>query len=300
MKLEGQLSSKLVLLTGVSGFVGSNIVVDLVQNGVKVLGVYRTALPDFLRDLADNDRCRFIRADLTERFEIPDTIDVIVHAAAQVRPARVSDHLENSVATTKNLVEYARQAGVRKIVYFSSLSVCGEVRTSVVDESTERINVSEYGLSKYLSELVLKEAVDEIASISMRLPGILGKGAHGSWLSKVFRKALRDETIEIFNPDALFNNAVHLRGIARFVVSLLEQEWTCADVVTLGCKDPMTVGELTEMIVDLCNSSSEIVVKQTVTNSFVVSYEKSVRVYRYLPSSLRDILRIYARECKPA
>jgi len=290
--------SSTILLTGATGFVGSVILEDLLRAGYEVVAVHRSALDDSRQNTYARGQCRFIRADLTEEFELPAGIDAIIHTAALASPSgpSVADYLSNNVQATSNLVNQAVRGGVRNFINFSSLSVYGQITAPKVDENTEMVNVSPYGMSKYMAELVLQETIGEINSVSIRLPGILGKGTKGPWLMKVRDQILQNQPINIFNPDGLFNNAVHVNDVSKWVVSLLGKDLGGAQSITAGAKDPITVQETMELLIDLSHSTTTVTSSQNSRGTFIISNDRAISDYGYQPSSVDQIMRMLADE----
>ena len=79
----------------------------------------------------------------------------------------------------------AKNVGVKRFIFFSSLSVYGEIKDSIVHETTPILNPGPYGASKLFGEACLKEAEKEMPSIALRLPAVLGKGARRHWLANI-------------------------------------------------------------------------------------------------------------------
>src|SRR5262249_7182426 len=125
--------------------------------------------------------------DLGEAGALPDGVEAVVHAAA-VSPgpgvaATASDFVRSNAEATRRLSSWARGAGVRKFVYFSSVSAFGQVAGPVLDESSPRVDPDAYGVSKWLGEVVLQEQADGLPSVSLRLPSVVGPGAARNWLA---------------------------------------------------------------------------------------------------------------------
>jgi UDP-glucose 4-epimerase len=156
------MSSPPVLVTGAAGFIGSNLVARLLEDGRRVIGVDDLSSGS-LGNLAEArsrhaGRFEFDRLDirqggvsaLVERLRP----EVIYHLAAQVDVRRsVEDPLHDAsvnVLGTLAVLEAARRGGVRKVVYASSIGSYGEPREQdlPVDESFTTPALSPYGASK--------------------------------------------------------------------------------------------------------------------------------------------------------
>jgi len=155
-----------ILVTGAAGFIGSNLVDRLLDDDHEVLGIdnlshgTRANLPD--SELGAGRGFSFIEADVTDpRFvETVADVEVICHLAAQI-DVRVSvrDPIEDArlnVLGTINVLEAARQAGVRKVVFASSGgSIYGEPKKLPVDETAPVNPLSPYAASKVCGETYL-------------------------------------------------------------------------------------------------------------------------------------------------
>jgi UDP-glucose 4-epimerase len=157
-----------ILVTGAAGFIGSNLVDRLLDEDHEVVGIdnlsrgTRANLPD--SELGAGRGFSFIEADLTDaRFAetVADAeVEVICHLGAQI-DVRVSvqDPLEDArlnVLGTINVLEAARKAGVRKVVFASSGgSRYGEPKKMPVDENAPVDPLSPYAASKVSGETYL-------------------------------------------------------------------------------------------------------------------------------------------------
>ena len=120
------------LVTGGAGFVGTNLVIRLLNDGHNVISIdnYSTGLEE-----NHQDGCRYINADLSEmipkhnswgqeKFQL-ENIDVIFHigALARIQPSLIDPlpHIKNNFMSTLNVLEYARVKGI-PVVYAGSSS----------------------------------------------------------------------------------------------------------------------------------------------------------------------------------
>ena len=139
-----------VLVTGGSGFVGANLVTELLRRGHEVRSFDRAQSP-----LPTHPRLDVVQGDICDPYTVAaavDGIDTVFHTAAIIDlmgGAAVTDEYRQrsfavNVGGTENLVHAAQAAGVKRFVYTASNSVVmGGQRISGGDETlpyTERFN----------------------------------------------------------------------------------------------------------------------------------------------------------------
>jgi UDP-glucose 4-epimerase len=149
----------LYLVTGGAGFIGSNIVQTLVEQGqrVRVADDLSTGKRSNLDGLLES--VEWIQGDLADldvaRRSVAGADYVIHQAAIPSVPRSVADPLGNNragVQATLNLLVAAREAGVRRLVYASSSSVYGEAANGAKNEAMPVRPLSPYGVSKLAAE----------------------------------------------------------------------------------------------------------------------------------------------------
>lgn len=161
-----------ILLTGVTGFIGNYFATKWEEKPHQVIGIARRRMQS---DLDTSIIC----ADLAEDVPLNEPVDVIVHTAAQSPAPNITTDafVRNNVDAVRNLIRYAHSFDVQRFIYLSSISIYGEVSTNLLDENTPIVNPDPYGLTKYMGELLLLDESRWLPSVSLRLPGVLGKGA---------------------------------------------------------------------------------------------------------------------------
>jgi dihydroflavonol-4-reductase len=152
------------LLTGGTGFVGSNIALRLVERGWEVRILER---PEASRILLEDGPFEYVTGDVLIPESLPPAlrgIDVVFHAAGVVDYWRqgVDRMYQVNVEGTRNVVEAALQVGVDRLVHTSSTAAMGIHPNVMVDEAFT-FNVKPerfvYGHSKYQAEQIVLDAV---------------------------------------------------------------------------------------------------------------------------------------------
>ena len=147
------------LVTGGAGFIGSNIVEELVRRGDKV-----RVLDNFITGKKENiepflNRIELIEGDIRDRKALDSSmrgVDFVIHQAALRSVAKsVEDPFmsnEVNVFGTLNLLVAARDNKVKRVVYASSSSAYGDVKKFPQKETDHASPISPYGVSKLAAE----------------------------------------------------------------------------------------------------------------------------------------------------
>jgi nucleoside-diphosphate-sugar epimerase len=149
----------LYLVTGGAGFIGSNIVEELIKRGekVRVLDNFSTGKRDNLSAWAD--KIELVEGDIRSYHlvrEAVEGVDFVLHQAALPSvPRSVKDPItsnEVNVSGTLNVLTAARDAGAKRVVYASSSSIYGDLETLPKTEDMLPKPLSPYAVSKLAGE----------------------------------------------------------------------------------------------------------------------------------------------------
>lgn len=175
------------LVTGVAGFIGSNIAHELIARGEEIRGI-----DDLSHGRMENlngilERFDFRKADITNDAAITSAcagVDYILHQAARGSVPRsmadpVGSNQANVVGTIK-VLQAARTAGVKRVVFASSSSVYGDTPTLPKKEEMACAPISPYAVSKYAGELYAQSfsRVLGLETVSLRYFNVFGPRQH--------------------------------------------------------------------------------------------------------------------------
>jgi UDP-N-acetylglucosamine 4-epimerase len=220
-KLQTQLKSAPCtwLVTGVAGFIGSNLLETLLKLDQKVVGLdnFSTGFQhnlDEVRSLVSDEQWRrftFIKGDICNPETCKhacDGVDYVLHQAALGSvPRSIEDPLttnQNNIGGFLNMLVAARDAGVRRFVYAASSSTYGDhPDLPKVEDKTGR-PLSPYAVTKLVNELyadVFARAY-HFKTIGLRYFNIFGQrqdpgGAYAAVIPKWFAGLVRNEIVYI-------------------------------------------------------------------------------------------------------
>ena len=172
------MSERALLVTGASGFVGSSLLASYPAYRQRI-GLVR---PGRAGITAQGLSFRTIEAwteeALTRAF---NGVDAVVHAASVVHHpgATEAEYARFNVEGTRALVQACQSAGVKRLVFISTIKVHGEEpRAAVIDESTPVVGDSPYARTKIEAERIVLEAATPggLSTAVLRLCPVFGRG----------------------------------------------------------------------------------------------------------------------------
>lgn len=239
-----ELKNKTVFVTGVSGFIGSNLVKRLFADieGVKVIGIdnmndyYDVRLKEArLEELSRFERFTFVKGNLADKVAITAIFEeynpvVVVNLGAQagVRYSITNPdaYIESNMIGFYNILEACRHYPVEHLVYASSSSVYGSNKK--VPYSTEdKVDnpVSLYAATKKSNELMAHaySKLYNIPSTGLRFFTVYGPAGRPDMAYFGFtNKLLKGETIQIFNYGNCKRDFTYIDDIVEGVIRVMQ------------------------------------------------------------------------------
>lgn len=198
------------LITGGAGFIGSNLCDALTEMGytVRCLDNLSTGKQENIDFLADRDNYTFLKGDVRDLdtcMAACEGVDYVLHQAAWGSVPRSIEmplvYEEINIRGTLNMMEAARQQGVKKFVYASSSSVYGDHPVLPKVEGEEGNLLSPYALTKRVGEEYgkLYKKLYGLDTYGMRYFNVFGRrqdpdGAYAAVIPRFIRQLLHGET----------------------------------------------------------------------------------------------------------
>jgi UDP-glucose 4-epimerase len=221
-----------------------------------------------------------IRGDACDPSGLPDRYDWLVHCAAEVPATMPSpDALYRAnMEASRAIFHHAVAAGANGIVNLSSMAAFGDIGVLVVDEATPVHEPGAYGRSKLDAEKILCELAAEhgLCTASIRLPGVVGLGSRNNFLSDIGPKIARGETVRAVNPDAWFNNILHVRDLSAFIETLIGRLEPGHKVLTIAATDAMRIRDVLSRLFQLCGQVERIEFASATRAAFTIAFSEAL------------------------
>lgn len=272
-------SANRCLVLGGCGFIGSHLVDHLLAHG------YRVKVFDKLKVNTDNvqpnlKNIELVRGDFANQEDFKRAVhntDYIFHLIGTTLPQSATQNpiydLESNVISTIHLLEIAKGAGVKKIIFASSGgTIYGIPRQNPIPEEHETHPICAYGISKLVIEkyLHLYYHLYGLPYVSLRIANAYGerqdpKGAQGV-IAVFLGKIIQGQPIQIWGDGRVVRDYVHARDIVAAFLRAMEREQKEARIFNIGSGQGISLNELVDLI------------KKNLGIDFPVQYSKARRI----------------------
>lgn len=245
------------LVTGGAGFIGSHLCHRLLSDGhaVRVLDSLWSGKRDNLPEGVD-----FLEADLRDQGALARAvrdIDFVFHEAAiasvtfSVEQPLVEQ--EVNVVGTLRLLEAARAAGVRRLVFAASAAAYGNDPTVPKREDMRPVPASPYGLSKVAGEYYCRvyAEVFGLETVCLRYFNIFGprqdpSSPYSGVISIFIDRMLRGEAPTIYGDGEQSRDFTYVDDVVQANLLACQAPRAAGEVYNVGCQRCITIKELVE------------------------------------------------------
>jgi len=293
-----------VLVTGGAGFVGSNLVNRLVEEGAKI-----TVLDDLFSGRRENihylDDIEFIEGSVTD-FDLLEKVmsgkNMVFNLAVRNIIVSVkSPRLDFKVNTegTFNVLQAAKDTGVDRVIYTSSASVYGNPRYLPINEDDRLSTLNPYAASKLSGEnycFAFYETYRLPVSI-LRYSNVYGVNQsplnpYCGVVSKFFESLMKNEAPHIHGDGEQTRDFTYVDDVVEATLLASLNPRCEGDVFNVGTGKETSVNELADRILGVTESGvkPKYIDRRDIDNirRRVLNIEKSRRVLRWIPQTTLD------------
>jgi nucleoside-diphosphate-sugar epimerase len=296
-----KLSTKKFLITGGAGFIGTEIAKKLYNENSQIV-----ILDDFSTGRFENikPRSEVVKGNVSDLdlFRTIHDVDFVLHFGAPSSVVLFNRNPEKCITETiigtRNIFEYSKNTGVKKVVFPSSSSVYGN--TSLPQsENTSTTPTNLYGIAKLACENIARLYSDVVPSVGLRIfagygPGETHKGEIASVITMFMKSIAANSRPIIFGDGTQSRDFVYIDDIVEAALKSIENNF--AGVVNVGSGESHTFNEIANLINYLLGKN---IVPQYVEkpNQYfehtLADVTKMKNVLEVSPTSLEDGLKKY-------
>ncbi len=250
-----------VLVTGGGGFIGSNLVRDLLERGdeVRVLDNFATGS----RANLDGLEVEVVEGELRSYERVHNAVrgvEVVFHLGALGSvPRSVQDPLTSSAVNiegTLNVLLAARDEGVRRVVFSSSSSVYGVRRDLPVTESVAPDPLSPYGVAKLAAErycVAFSRVYESFESVVLRYFNVFGPrqspdSQYAAVIPLFLARIARGEPITINGDGEQSRDFTYVANVVDATIRAAAAPGVSGKLLNVAASAPVSVNELASTI----------------------------------------------------
>ena len=246
------------LVTGGAGFIGSNIVRKLLEQGQKV-----RLLDDFStgkkENLADLGKAELIEGSLLDRDCLQAAlrgVDYVLHQGAIPSvPRSVEDPLgsnEANITGTLKLLQGAKEAGVKRFVFAASSSAYGDTEVLPKEEGMPADPLSPYAVSKYTGELYARiyASIYGLPTVSLRYFNIFGPfqdpaSEYAAVIPRFIIKMLKGEAPVIYGDGEQSRDFTYIENAVQAnLLACTSKRVGRGEVINVACGESYSLNDL--------------------------------------------------------
>ncbi|EJL4288922.1 Vi polysaccharide biosynthesis UDP-N-acetylglucosaminuronic acid C-4 epimerase TviC, partial [Escherichia coli] len=320
-KIEDALSSKSEtwLITGVAGFIGSNLLEALLKLNQKVVGLdnFATGHQANLDEVKESVSAEqwsaftFVEGDICEPetcVEVVKGVDHVLHQAALGSvPRSIKDPIttnNTNISGFINMLVAAKDANVRSFTYAASSSTYGDHPALPKIEENIGNPLSPYAVTKYVNELYAQVFARTYGfkSIGLRYFNVFGKrqdpnGAYAAVIPKWTAAMINDEPLYINGDGETSRDFCFIENVVQMNILAAQSDASARDqVYNVAVGDRTTLNQLFNVLKNTLKNNNVIYEKKPVYKDFragdvrhsQANIDKAKRLLGYVPT--HDIL----------
>jgi len=250
-----------VAVTGGAGYIGSTLVVKLLERGDAVVSIDDQSIGDysFLKqhELGKKTECVVgdIR-DLELLVEAWKGCDAVAHLAALPGLVRCNEHPEEAVSVnvygTYQVMEAARRLDIGRVVFCSSASTYGVPVEMPVTEGHPQRPLNLYGVTKVAGEQIVNTYWDNygIETVNLRFGNIYGVGVYTRWgtvIPKFVNQGMSGDSLTVYGDGEYSRDFVHVQDISEAMMLSLTKEGIGGETFNVG-GETLTVNQIADIV----------------------------------------------------
>ncbi len=267
------MDNKKFLITGGSGFIGSNFIRYMLENyqGCSITNLDKLTYagnPGNLQEFERDPRYSFIKGDICNPETVKKAmheIDIVVHFAAESHVDRSinssTDFVNTNVLGTNVLLENALKNNVERFIHISTDEVYGSIQKGSFKETDNLDPSSPYSASKAGSDLLVRSycSTHKMPAIITRCTNNFGPYQYPEKLIPLFiTNLLEDKKVPVYGTGKNVRDWIYVLDHCR-AIDLIIQKGKTGEIYNIGSGNEKTNMEITEKILEFLGKDESMI-----------------------------------------
>ncbi|MBN1914128.1 MAG: NAD(P)-dependent oxidoreductase [Candidatus Omnitrophica bacterium] len=303
-----------LLITGVTGFLGSVLAERLLGSGFKVIGVDRREKGFLSPRVFGHKDFSFFKVDINRKGRLSaclrqNKIKAIFHLASRQPSSReisYEDYYNGNVLSAFNVARAAGENRVELLVFTSTVSVYGSLPGGgAIDIGTHPEPLNYYGLSKYMAEKILEIGLNgtQAKLAIVRFSSLYGKNHLGGLVHTFYQSAIRNEPINVFSMGRRYKNLLHVYDAGAILERIFKnrRKLSRRELFLAGSRNSLKMKDIALLLKGLTGSQSPVILDSRgapYDHDILLDISRAKRVLGFKPMSIEEGLRLYVKEMR--
>jgi UDP-glucose 4-epimerase len=233
---------KTAVITGIAGFIGSNLAEELIKRKYVVLGIDDLSVGkyDNIMEMVNRSQITFVKGDINNKTLLADVFagaDYVFHDGALNRMSKsIEDPLRTSfvnIMGTLNVLVAARDAKVKKVIHASSSSILGNTNVHPTHEELLPNPMSPYAVDKMTDEHFCRvfQEIYGLQTVCLRYHSVYGRrqigdNIHAAAIPKFLLCMQKGERPEIYGDGTQTRDFTYVKDIVQACILFAENDAT--------------------------------------------------------------------------
>ena len=295
------MNNERVIVTGGAGFVGSNIVRQLLERGARVVVLDDFSTGNMVNLPMPDERLEVVRGSVADVDLLRDMVKgaaLVIHAAARniiASTRNPRDDFETNIGGTLNVLMAARGTTVRRVVYSSSASVYGNPRYLPINEDDGIDTLTPYAVSKLAGENYCRAFYESqgVSTAVVRYSNVYGPAQrpdnpYCGVIAKFFESARKGEPLRVHGDGDQTRDFTYVADAVSATLLATTSQKADGQIYNVATGRETTINQLAQAVMRAAGVEGEIeyVDRRDIDNirRRVLNIEKIRRELRWVPA----------------
>lgn len=290
-----------ILVTGVTGFLGSVLAEALLRKHYLVVGIGKNKFSGLSERCLKNKNFTFFQHDLCSPLNAGgfEGIDCIIHCAGLIRGDIFDDFYNQNVLTTRRCLEFAVGQNISQFIYISTNSIFGKENNKKYFSEDSAVNPNDYyGLTKYIAErfVLMPRSGRQMQRSIIRCPAIIGNSSTDNFVHSFFYAARRNLPIVVYGDGKNYRNIITIDDVVSCIIRIIDKKSAleCTEVFQVGSRNSVKILDIAKAIKKITHSTSDVVLfpqKATFDFDVRICTAKAKNILGARARTIRSILK---------